>query len=124
VVPPSHLRSDIPADVEAVVLRCLAKSPADRYPTAAALREAIFGMRCLGELDERRRRPLVAIARFVRRTGRSNGVGGVLGRVLRLKACRRGRFLDRRAGHPLATQPEVYLTSDPSNHRTAHSPTK
>lgn len=41
VVPPSQLRSDIPADVEAVVLRCLAKNPADRYQNVVALRRAM-----------------------------------------------------------------------------------
>jgi serine/threonine-protein kinase len=42
VVPPSRLRADIPADLEAVVLRCLAKNPADRYPNAQALRQALY----------------------------------------------------------------------------------
>lgn len=41
VVPPSQLRHEIPADLEAVVLRCLAKDPDDRYPDGASLARAL-----------------------------------------------------------------------------------
>ncbi len=41
VVPPSQYRLEIPADLEQVVLRCLAKSPADRYPDVTLLEEAL-----------------------------------------------------------------------------------
>ena len=41
VTPPSALRPEIPADLEAVVLRCMAKVPADRYQTAAELDRAL-----------------------------------------------------------------------------------
>jgi serine/threonine-protein kinase len=41
VVPPSQLRAEIPADVEQVVMRALAKNPLDRYPTARAFGEAL-----------------------------------------------------------------------------------
>jgi serine/threonine-protein kinase len=39
--PPTSLRDDIPADLESVVLRCLTKDPADRYPDAASLETAL-----------------------------------------------------------------------------------
>jgi hypothetical protein len=39
VPPPSALRPDLPAELEAICLRCLAKAPAERYPTAQTLAE-------------------------------------------------------------------------------------
>ena len=45
VVPPSRHREGIPADLERVILRCLAKGPADRFQDAAALAEALAGCR-------------------------------------------------------------------------------
>jgi serine/threonine-protein kinase len=43
--PPIRERAgvDVPADLEALVLRGLAKSPSDRPPSAAAFREALLG---------------------------------------------------------------------------------
>ncbi len=44
VVPPTQLRDGLPVDLDDVVLRCLAKNPADRFPDAESL-EIAFG-RC------------------------------------------------------------------------------
>jgi serine/threonine-protein kinase len=41
VVPPSQLRPELPADLEQVVLRCLAKKPSDRFPSIKALGDAL-----------------------------------------------------------------------------------
>jgi serine/threonine-protein kinase len=54
VVPPSRLRPDVPGDLEQVVLRCLAKGPADRYPDAEALGQALVGCAASAEWDGRR----------------------------------------------------------------------
>ena len=41
VPPPRSLRSEIPQQVEAVILKALAKNPEDRYPNGAALQKAL-----------------------------------------------------------------------------------
>jgi serine/threonine-protein kinase len=41
VTPPSQLRSDVPADLEAIILRCLAKKPEDRFQDTDELEQAL-----------------------------------------------------------------------------------
>ena len=60
VTPPSQLRPDIPADLERVVLRCLAKNPDDRYPDTPSLAEDLDALRRRRQLVATPRRPLVA----------------------------------------------------------------
>ena len=52
LVPPGDLRQDIPADVEQIVVRCLAKAPGDRYQTAAELQDAFAACACSTEWTE------------------------------------------------------------------------
>ncbi len=54
VVPPSRHRPEIPADLEAVVLRCLAKKPDDRYLDARALAAALAACACAGDWNDER----------------------------------------------------------------------
>ena len=44
-VPPSKLNPGIPASLEAVILKCLAKSPADRFQTGEELAQALAAVR-------------------------------------------------------------------------------
>lgn len=41
VTPPSRFQPDLPADLEAIVLRCLAKRPEDRFQDAESLEQAL-----------------------------------------------------------------------------------
>jgi serine/threonine-protein kinase len=52
VAPPSQLRPDVPADLEAVVLRCLAKKPDERYPDADSLEKALAACAAAGDWTE------------------------------------------------------------------------
>ncbi len=49
VVPPSHHRDGIPEDLERIVLRCLAKSPLDRYQTVNELARDLAACECSGD---------------------------------------------------------------------------
>jgi serine/threonine-protein kinase len=64
VPPPSHVRGGIPEDLERVVLRCLAKDPAARFPDAESLERALGDCSCTSEWDQGR------AARWWRDSGR------------------------------------------------------
>ncbi|HEX6838885.1 MAG TPA: serine/threonine-protein kinase [Polyangia bacterium] len=58
----SQLRGDVPAALDAVILRCLAKRPEDRFASAEELRDALGAIACattLAEPSASRRWPLV-----------------------------------------------------------------
>jgi serine/threonine-protein kinase len=71
VVPPSWHRAEVPADLEAVCLKCLATSPCDRFASADALAQELarwlVGQRTLTRRPGRLRRA----ARIVRRRARA-----------------------------------------------------
>ncbi len=46
VTPPHELRRDVPADLEEVVLKCLKKNPAQRYPDVESLDQALAACQC------------------------------------------------------------------------------
>jgi serine/threonine-protein kinase len=52
VTPPSQVRPGIPRDLERVVLICLAKDPAERYPDAASLERALGACACADNWDQ------------------------------------------------------------------------
>ena len=55
-VPPSQLRTGIPADLEAVIMRCLAKRPEDRFDSVDELDEALSQCASAGRWNTQRAR--------------------------------------------------------------------
>jgi serine/threonine-protein kinase len=51
VTPPSQVHSGVPADVDAIVLRCLAKRPDDRFPSVKGLGEALRACQSASDWD-------------------------------------------------------------------------
>jgi len=50
--PPSQVRDSIPQDLERVVLRCLAKAPADRFPDSESLEQALGECACVKDWNQ------------------------------------------------------------------------
>ena len=59
--PPSELAPGVPAPLDALVLRCLRKDPAERYPSAAALGAVLRELRGGGARRGRTRAPWLAL---------------------------------------------------------------
>lgn len=51
-LPLHEVSKQVPADLGAVVMRCLEKEPAERYPNAASLDEALASCACAGDWTE------------------------------------------------------------------------
>ena len=64
---PRQLNRRVPRDLEQICLRCLAKSPGDRYPTAAALGEELDHFLAGEPVESRPTGPLQRLARWARR---------------------------------------------------------
>jgi eukaryotic-like serine/threonine-protein kinase len=50
--PLSQVRPEVPPDLEAIVLRCLEKEPAKRFPDVHSLERALAASSCAGQWDE------------------------------------------------------------------------
>ncbi len=75
--PPRDLRPEIPPELEAIVLKCLAKDPADRYESAAAVADDLVRWRKGERTTARSRSRLRRVALAVRRR-RLTAVAGLV----------------------------------------------
>jgi eukaryotic-like serine/threonine-protein kinase len=71
-IPPDQLRAGVPTDLQAVVLRCLEKDPAQRFPDTRSLVKALAGCQAAGLWTEER-----AIAWWQAQAGSANGASSV-----------------------------------------------
>jgi serine/threonine-protein kinase len=107
---PRSLRPEIPLALEAVVMRCLEKRPADRYPTPAALAAALDAYLAGGDPDAPLLTPIRRLRRWAHRQRRKLAAGA--GAMLLLA----GVFALGAAIWPRSTPPEP---PDPFEHYRA-----
>jgi tRNA A-37 threonylcarbamoyl transferase component Bud32 len=75
---PRTIRPDLPRDLETIILTCLAKDPAQRYPTAQALAE---DLRAVGDgrpIRARRANALGTVVRYVRKRKKALRAGALV----------------------------------------------
>jgi serine/threonine-protein kinase len=54
VLPPSQFRPEVPADLEAIIVRCLAKKPEERFPDVKSLARALAACAAAGDWNGER----------------------------------------------------------------------
>jgi eukaryotic-like serine/threonine-protein kinase len=107
---PRAIDPGLPAELGAVILKCLAKDPADRYPDARALADALASLEPARGTVKARRRPGASIFRRKRVLGLVFAAAAVTALIFLVPA-----FLPRRtAGIPtIAVLPFENLSADP-----------
>ena len=97
--PSTHLATPLPSDLEELVLRCLAKDPAGRPPSAAALRDGLLACTDASRYD---RNAAMAWWRDERANGHAESVAATLRSPATMAIDLRGRATEgiRRAAEP------------------------
>ena len=115
--PPPPLPADVPPPLAAIVERCLAKDPAQRYPRAGEVRSALETLRAGGTAAARWRLPLPARRRWALLAGLATVVAIVAVVAALDVGGLRGRLLGRVGGPGpairMAVLPFANLTGDP-----------
>jgi serine/threonine protein kinase len=76
-MPPTRLVKEIPPDLEMICLRCLAKRPAERYPSAAALAEDLDRFLAGRDVAARRLTRMDRVGRWLKQNRLSAGLMAV-----------------------------------------------
>ena len=106
-IPPSKLNPAVPARVEAVILKCLAKSPADRYQTGEELAQDLATVRMSPVTSVMQSSPLMSSAMESEATLGPNAVSASLRPAPVIKADKSASPQDPKppAGKPAAAKP-------------------